>query len=238
MKAPDNPMCDTCDARQRSFFCDLERCDLLDVSINKTYNIYKKGQSVFFEGRRPLGVYCLHSGKIKITKNGINGKEQIVRFTLPGDLLGIRALIGGREYSASAIALEDSVICFISKKVFLDILKKYPDINQCVMIYLSRMLEEAENKMTSLAQKPVRERLAEALILLNEIYNRESPTSISREYSICLSREDLASIVGTATESVIRLLSEFKEEKLISANGRRITLLDIRGIKKVGNIFN
>ncbi|MFC2100604.1 Crp/Fnr family transcriptional regulator [Bacteroidota bacterium] len=238
MKTPDNPMCDTCDARLRSFFCDLERCDLLDVSINKTYNIYKKGQSIFFEGRRPLGVYCLHSGKIKITKNGINGKEQIVRFTLPGDLLGIRALIGGREYSASAIALEDSVICFISKKVFLDILKKYPDINQCVMIYLSRMLEEAENKMTSLAQKPVRERLAEALILLNEIYNRESPTSISREYSICLSREDLASIVGTATESVIRLLSEFKEEKLISANGRRITLLDIRGIKKVGNIFN
>ena len=238
MKNLENPLCEVCSARPRSFFCDLEPFDLLEVSINKTYNFYKKGQIVFYEGKRPLGIYCLNSGKIKITKNGVNGKEQIVRFVMPGDLLGIRSLIGGREYSACATTLEDSMICFIDKKIFLDILKKYPEINQCLMISLSRMLEEAENMMTSLAQKPVRERLAEALIILNDIFNGENNTHEAKNFSICLSREDLANIVGTATETVIRLLSEFKEENLISANGRKITLLDIKGIKKAGNIFD
>ncbi len=234
----ENPLCETCNARPTSYFSDIERCDLLDLSLNKTYNVYKKGQTIFYEGRMPLGVYCLHQGKTKIAKNGISGKEQIVRFVMPGDLIGFRALIGGREYSASATTLEDSVICFISKRNFLDLLKKYPDINHCLMVSLSRMLEEAENRLTSIAQKPVRERLAESLLILNNVFNIQNQKAGEKNYTICLSRDDLANIVGTATETVIRLLSEFKEDKLVSSNGRSITLLDIRGLKKVGNIFD
>lgn len=236
MKNIENPMCENCDARVKSFFADIEKYDLLDLSLNKTYNYYKKGQSIFCEGRRPRGVFCLHSGKIKIHKCGINGKEQIVRFVMPGELLGIRSLISRTNYAATATTLENSVICFISKRNFCALLEKYPEVNNCLMMLLGQMLEEAENKMTSLAQKQVRERLAESLLSINNVFNTNSKIAISKNHAICLSRDDLANIVGTATETVIRLLSEFKDDKLISADGRTITLLDIRGLKKVASI--
>jgi CRP-like cAMP-binding protein len=106
------------------------------------------------------------------------------------------------------------------------------------MVLLSSLLEEAENKMTTLAQKPVRERLAESLLILNNLFRSEGKCKILNENStISLSREDLANIVGTATETVIRLLSEFKEEKLVSISGRSITLLDVDGLKRAGKVY-
>lgn len=198
---------------------------------DKLSTFYKKGQIVFHEGRIPTGIYCLKSGKIKISKIGIDGKEQIVRFVIPGGLLGIRALVSGRHYMATATTLEDSVVCFIGKQTFFEITTKYPDISQCILKNLSKLLEEAEQRMTSLAQKPVRERLAESLLVLDKIFKSEKcPVEKS---TISLSREDLANIVGTATETVIRLLSDFKEENLIAVVGRKIVLLNPDALKKI-----
>lgn len=231
----DNPICSECNVRKKSKFDSLSRNDLIDLSINKTCTFYKKGQTIFYEGKRPNGIFCLHYGKVKIYKNGYNGKEQIVRFATPGQLIGIRSLLGGVDYSASATTLEDSLICFISKQNFLHLLNKYPRISEQLMCELSQLLLEAEEKIISLAQKPVRERLAESLIILNKVYNADKSIN---NYTLTLSREDLANIVGTATETVIRLLSDFKDEKLISTQGRKIMLLDIRGLKKVGRILH
>lgn len=230
--------CKKCTIKSSTCFSELISDDLDELDRNKVSRIYKKGQTIFYEDMLPSGIYCLNKGRIKIAKRGIDGKEQIVRFVLDGGFLGIRALMGERKYTASATTLEDSVVCFINKKTFLAISKKYKNISQCVLTLLCTLLEEAENKLTSIAQKPVRERLAESLLILDNVFNSaykmKNPDNLR---VINLSREDLANIVGTATETVIRLLSEFKDEKLIETEGRKIILTNINGLNNIVNKF-
>lgn len=227
--------CSNCLIRPSTCFNTLSEKDILSINGNKLSTLYKKGQVIFHEGRVPTGIYCLKSGKIKISKIGIDGKEQIVRFVLPGNLLGIRALISGREYRASASTLEDSVVCFITKNAFFGIITRYPEISQCILLSLSSLLEEAEKRMTSLAQKPVRERVAESLLVLDSIY--KSGKCPVEKATISLSREDLANIVGTATETVIRILSDFKEENLITIAGRKIVLINHNGLRQIARFI-
>lgn len=233
-----NPVtCQDCIIRSQSFFSRLCMSDIQKLNENKRMTLYKKGQIIFHEGRMPTGIYCLNTGKAKIYKLGFDGKEQIVRFALPGGLIGIRALLGGRQYSASAKALEDSQVCFIDKTTFFRFTLKYSELSHDLMTTLSFLLEEAENKLTSLAQKPVRERLAETLLILNKIFKPDNGKKPEQDAIISLSREDLANIVGTATETVIRLLSEFKDQKLVEVNGRKIKLLDIEGLTRMGKVY-
>ncbi len=227
--------CRNCFVRSSTCFSDLMPNDMDELVSKKISTVYKKGQTIFYEGMMPTGIYCLHKGKIKIAKQGSDGKEQIVRFVTEGGLLGIRALMGGRKYSASATTLEESVVCYIDQKTFFKLSTKYPDISHCVMTLICALLEEAEIKMTSLAQKPVRERLAEGLLILDELFNKPGGCRTEDEHSITLTREDLANIVGTATETVIRLLSDFKDDKLIEIEGRKIVILDKEGLKKTAN---
>lgn len=223
--------CIACIIRPETCFNTLCKEDILLINGNKLSTLYKKGQVVFHEGRIPTGIYCLKSGKIKISKIGIDGKEQIVRIVVPGNLLGIRALVSGREYRATASTLEDSEVCFINKSTFFSIVTKYPEISQCILTNLSNLLEEAEKRMTSLAQKPVKERVAESLLVLDKIFKSEKcPVEKS---TISLTREDLANIVGTATETVIRILSDFKDDELITIVGRKIILINIDGLKHI-----
>jgi len=216
---------------RKSTFKGIDENDMLDLSIKKTCYFYKKGQIIFYEGKGALGIYCIHSGRVKVYKLGAEGKEQIIRVALPGQLLGLRSVISGRSHSASATALEDSVCCFISKRKFFQLTIKYPDISQRIMVTLSQLLDGAENKITSLAQKSVRERLAETLLTLDETFRSEQQSDGT---IINLSREDLANLVGTATETVIRLLSEFKHDKLVEVRGRKIKLLNKRMLLKIG----
>lgn len=227
--------CRDCIVRSSTCFSDLIKEDMDELVTQKISTVYKKGQTIFHEGMMPTGIYCLHRGRIKIAKHGADGKEQIVRFVLEGGLLGIRALMGGRNYSASATTLEESIVCYIDQKTFFKLTTKYPDISHCVMNLICTLLEEAESKMTSLAQKPVRERLAEGLLILDDLFNKPGACRSNEDHTILLSREDLANIVGTATETVIRLLSEFKDEKLIDTDGRKIILLNKDGLIKTAN---
>lgn len=190
---------------------------------------------VFYEGKTPTGVYCLEKGAVKIYRVGMDGKEQIVRFSTPGSLLGIRSLLSEERYTASAATLEDAVICFISKSFFFHLMNKYPEMKNEIVSYLCEMLKEAEDQIISIAQKSVRERLASSLLVLSRIFNPNGdPVDHPR---ISLPREDLANIVGTATETVIRILRDFKEEQLVSVNGRSITILDTEGLKLTAKAF-
>lgn len=228
--------CKNCIVRSSTCFSDLMPDDMDELANKKISTVYKKGQTIFYEGMMPTGIYCLYKGKIKISRRGIDGKEQIVRFVLEGGLLGIRSLMGGRKYSASATTIEESVVCYIDSKTFFKLTTKYPHISQCVMSLICALLEEAEAKMTSLAQKPVRERLAEGLLILDDLFNGVGGCKVEEGKNvISLPREDLANLVGTATETVIRLLSEFKDEKFIEIEGRKITILDKDGLKKTAH---
>ncbi len=232
-----DPFCSQCKAREKSCFNKLAKSDLDFLNAHKISTFYEKGQHIFYAGRTPTGIFCLLNGKIKISKIGFDGKEQIVRFVLPGQLLGVRALLTDRSYRAFATALEDSTVCYINKDSFFKITDNYPEINHCLLSTLGQLLEEAEEKMTSMAQKPVRERLAESLLFLNTIFKTEEASDIiAQKTNIILPREDMANIVGTATETVIRLLSDFKTEKLIQIEGRKITLINIPDLQRIAKI--
>jgi CRP/FNR family transcriptional regulator, polysaccharide utilization system transcription regulator len=145
----------------------------------------------------------------------------------------LRSLISGRNYANSATTIDDSVVCFINKRKFFQTTIRYPEISTRIMVTLSKLLEEAEQKITSMAQKPVRERLAEALLTLDGVFHSDGcPNTM-----ISLSREDLANMVGTANETVIRLLSEFKQEKIVAVKGRKIFILDKKGLQKVAKVY-
>ena len=223
--------CANCLVKSSNCFAKLPAEDISYVSSYKSSTVTRRGQIIFHEGRTPQGVYCLNEGKVKIFRLGNDGKEQVVRIVTPSSFFGLRALISGWNYSTSAVTLEDSVICLIPKRPFLKVTLKNPEVSHCLMVFLSSMLEEAENKLTSLAQKPVKERLAETLITLHDVFNKQGGNN-----HINLSRTDLANIIGTATESVIRLLSELKDEKIINISGRKIIILNFDKLRKIGKL--
>ncbi|GEP95040.1 Crp/Fnr family transcriptional regulator [Chitinophaga cymbidii] len=199
----------------------------------KQCNLYKKGQVIFQEGAHPYGIYCINTGKVKLSHSGDEGRDQIIRLVKPGDLIGYKALISNEPYTATATVLEDSAVCFIPRDVFLQVLQKDTALSLRMMQILTSELRRAETKITHLAQKPVRERLAETLLTLKETYGLEED---EQTINVTLSREEIANLVGTATESAIRLLSEFKKEKVIDLPGKKIRILRLQQLIKMANL--
>ena len=226
--------CIDCNCREAGImdFCSVD--ELQDIADTKNCNVYKKGQVVFSEGNHPFGIHCLNEGKVKLTKISSDGKEQIVRLAKPGDVLGYRAMIAGDVYNASAVALEDTKVCFIPNQTFFAVLEKNISLSHNLTKLLATVLGSAEDKIKELATKPVRERLAEALLLVYRTYAKEK----EEEFTISLSREDLASIVGTAKETVIRFLSEFKEEQIVKTQGSKITILNVEALQSIVGLYD
>lgn len=204
-----------------------------DITRQKVCNLYRKGQVLFNEGAYPFGVYCINSGKIKLSHLGDDGKEQITRLLKAGDIIGYRALLSGDRYNGSAVVLEDAHVCFIPRELFLHALKTDPTLAFEMMKLLSDELKQAELKVTHLAQKPVRERLAETLLFIQETYGYEGD---NKTLNVRLSREEIANLVGTATESTIRLLSEFKRDGILDLDGKKIKVLDVKELVKTANL--
>lgn len=225
--------CKECLSFGKSCFKILNTSDLKKLEKYKVVDYYKKNEIVFRSGHTPTGLFCLSSGKVKISKNGLDGKEQIIRIATPGSMIGLRALFANSEYYCSAKTLEDSSICFIPKTLFSELQDKYSELSCCMMTTLSRMLSEAEEKNDINGSKPVRERVAETLVNLYNIYVNHPSLKSNENKCICIKRDDLANIAGTATETVIRLLSSFKEDKVISIEGRSIYVKDLNKLKKI-----
>ncbi|MFH1297628.1 MAG: Crp/Fnr family transcriptional regulator [Bacteroidota bacterium] len=228
--------CLCCTEAFRSFFSKLTPEDLHTVQLQKVVRQYKKGFKIFFEGNKPNGVYCVKSGHIKLFKHGSYGREHITRLAFPGEFIGLKALLTGTTYSVSAQALEDSVLCFIGKTEFFQLTLRYPEFSSALIAYLSKQLVDAEEKMISLAHRPVRERLASVLLYL---YEHFLLPSVSPENAyLNLARKDLADMVGTAPETVIRLLAEWKEKKIVSIKGRKIFIHNETDLKKISGCFS
>jgi CRP-like cAMP-binding protein len=228
-----NPECAHCAKRFTNLFCDSKFDVLNEINTEKICTSYKKGEYIFKEGTRPHGVFCVNYGKIKLSKSGDDGKEQITRLVKAGDPLGYRSLLSGDSYSSSAIAIEDCGVCFIPKEIFMGILKTDSSLTFEMMKLLSDDLKKAELQLIHLAQKPVRERVAEALLFIKETYGFDED---GKTINAAFSREDIANIVGTATETTIRLLSEMNKDKIIQLNGKKITIIDLPKLIKTANI--
>ncbi len=216
--------CSTCGARKSSLFgsfCDQETSG---VDTVKVCSFYKKNQPLFIEGSFPRGVYCLNQGKVKVFARGDEGKEQIIHIAKEGDIIGFRAMFSGDPYRVSASTLEECNICFIAKEEFLDMIDTNTSLRNGIIKELSKELGDRALFITNMAQKSVRERLAFALLILGDIYGDEP---------INLTREDMANFVGTATETLIRLLKDFKEEGVIEIHTRKLEILDKERLFKI-----
>jgi len=229
----ERPDCLNCKVFKRSYFSTLENDDLENLKYEKSASFYKTGQIVYQEDSRAMGVYCLNSGKIKLYKVDNEGREQIVRFVIAGELFGYSSVTGSRYHMVTAEAVEDSTVCFINAILFSELTTRYPEILKTLLNALGTLLNDAEDRMISLARKPVRERLAESLLNLCRKFH---PEGCMNGNVLNLPREDLANMVGSATETIIRLLSEFREEGLIAIEGRKIILKNVKILKKVANL--
>lgn len=229
-----NNHCDECPSKGEGIFCELEKASLDEVSRQKITNVFKKGQTLFVEGTPPYGLYCISEGNVKVTKTGINGKESIVRVAKAGDVLGHRSIFTDQFYSATATAMEDTKVCFIDKKYILKLVQTEPSIACNLVFKLGRDLGRSEEKVASFTQKNVFERLAEVLLLLKESHGKTLQDG-KILIDINLTRDELASLVGTATETVIRFVSELKEENVISQDGKKII---IKNEEKLLNFAN
>ena len=229
------PKCQHCQARFKSVFCDLSEEDLNTLNLSKGCNTFKKGQVIFNEGSFAHGIFCMNSGKVKIAQAGDEGKEQIVRFAKDGDILGYQTLLSGDKYSCSATAIDDASICFIPKNTFFNLIAKNANLSMEIMKLLAHDLEKAEHKITDLAQKPVRERMAEALLFLKETYGYENDNAT---INVILSREEIANMVGTTRETATRLLSEFKDDNIVELVGKKIKILNHQKLVTTANVFD
>lgn len=205
-----------------------------EIEAAKICSTVKKNDTIFREGSYASGVYCINAGKIKLSMLGDEGKEQIIRMAKPGDIIGYKALLSGDRYSASAVALEDCNVCFIPREIFLAILQKDAALSFEMMKILSNELKNAEGKITHLAQKPVRERVAETILFLKETYGIDKDNNVN----VTLSREEIANLVGTATETTIRLLSEFNKDQIIELSGKKIKILNYNKLVKTANLYD
>jgi CRP-like cAMP-binding protein len=216
--------CTNCASKDLGVFADLDQSILNQLSDAKVSNLYKKGQTLFVEGNPSFGLYCISEGNIKITKLGVQGKENIVRLASAGDILGHRSIFTQEYYSATATALENTRVCFIDKKYIMRMVQENASVAHKIIQRLGRDLGASEEKVASFSQKNVLERVAELLLLLKEGHGEK--IGDDWKINLKLTREEMASYLGTATETLIRCISELKEEGLISQSGKHILIKD------------
>jgi CRP/FNR family transcriptional regulator, polysaccharide utilization system transcription regulator len=205
--------------------------------LNEYSNIVPltKSEILFKEGESPAGLYIITKGKIKVYRTGNEGKEQIVRLSNQGDLVGYRALIGDGDYKSGAATLEESTVCFIPKEIVQRVMEGNILIYKRIIALLTDDLQFAEQKIKELAQKPVRERVADALLQLKNKYGYDKDAIT---INISMSREELANLVGTATETLIRILSDFKKDKMIDLDHRKIKIMNLEQLERTAHLYD
>jgi CRP-like cAMP-binding protein len=223
--------CEQCIVREFSSLKALNKEELVKLSDCKASHTIKKGDVIFEEGDTINGIYCIKDGVCKLTKLSPNGKDHIVKLIKKGELLGQRSMISDEPVNLSAIAIEDMEVCFIPKSEVMGFFDKNNQFSMNVMKTICSDLKEADDHMVNLAQKTVKERLAETLLYLLNTFGKNNDNTLK----IQLSREELASMIGTATESCIRLLSDFNKLGLVELSGKKIILKDINGLKKIAD---
>ncbi|MBL7785366.1 MAG: Crp/Fnr family transcriptional regulator [Chitinophagales bacterium] len=233
MKCTTKHSCEDCLTKSISVFRHLPNDQINNLSQQKSCMLFKKGQYVFSEHSYPLGLYCISSGKIKLSALGLDGKEQILRFAKNGNIVGYRALLCNETYHCSAIAIEDTSICFIPKDLFFQLIVQNPALSLEIMQLLGNDLKDAEDHIVSLSQKNVRERVAEALLFFKAVYGLEND---QKTIQIKLSREEIADYVGTSTETAIRFLSEFNADGIIQTEGKKIKILNLAKLTQTANL--
>ena len=225
--------CKKCFVKEFTAFQALSSEELEEVSHHKNEMRFKRGDIIFREGSLLNGVFCVKKGKCKLTKLSPNGKDQIVKFIKEGGMLGHRSVLSEEPVNLSVVALEEVRVCFIPKSDVVKSIHANKHFSKSMFKVVCHELKDAHSKLTNMAQKTVRERLADTLLFLDETFGEDAQGYLN----IRLSREEIANTIGTSTESAIRSLSEMNKEQLVFLFGKKIKLLKKKRLKTIGLRF-
>lgn len=221
--------CENCIIRQLNSLKALKKDELKRISDSKVTKIIKKGEVIFDEGEKLNGVFCVRSGVSKLSKMSNNGKDQIIKIATKGELLGQRSVISEEKTNLSAIALDDMEVCYVPKNHLKECIDGNVEFTKAILVHMANDLKFADNVIVNMAQKTVKQRIAEAVMYLEKNFGVDEEGYIS----MTLTREDIASVVGTAKEACIRTLSSFKKEGWISTDGKRIKIEDEKALYRM-----
>lgn len=194
---------------------------------------YKKNQVIYTEGHRSQQLFCLIEGKVKIYREGVGGRTQIMRVIKPVEYFGYRAYFADEPFVTAAAAFEPSTICAIPMNIISKMVEENNKLAMFFIKLLSIDLGKSDERTVNLTQKHIRGRLAESLLFLKETYGLEEDGAT---ISIFLSREDLANLSNMTTSNAIRTLSLFASERLIATDGRKIKIIDEEALKKISRV--
>ncbi len=228
-----NPYIEKCLEWPDSVFKGLNTKDKETIAGHHTIAHIRKGDFLFSEGEKSRGLIFLASGKAKVFKEGVGGRDQIIQMVRQYSFIGYRALFSENIWSFSASAIEDSDICTLEKHTLVKLLKKNADLTIKFTRILAEELSFSNNRTISLTQKHIRGRLAESLIVLRNTYGFDED---GRTLNVSLSREDIASLSNMTTSNAIRTLSGFSSDGIIGVRGRRITILDPVNLEHISNL--
>ena len=200
---------------------------------NARFVSFKKNEIIYIENDTPEDLMCLLKGKVKIYKDGVGGRSQIIRMIRPVQYFGYRAYFANEPYVTSASAFEPSQVCLISMKIVEHFLRNNGNLAMFFIQLLSFDLGVTDERVVNLTQKHIRGRLAESLLFLKENYGLENDGAT---IGIYLSREDLANLSNMTTSNAIRTLSIFENERIISLDGRKIKIIDVDKLHKISRI--
>ncbi len=221
--------CITCGVRKNSLFRELSAENLQVLNQMKVTIPYRKRQVIFCEGNTPFGLYCVNSGMVKVYKLTKDNQQQIMRLAQAGDWLGYRALFADEPYRATAEAMTNCLLCFFEKKDFFRYFQEVPQLFFTVVKKLGRELGIAEDHICAILSQPVRQRLAELLLSLKEVFG--APEGKAYRLTLPLSRKEMAALIGTTQQTVVRFLMEFRRKGYITFNGKQYTILDISALE-------
>ena len=220
-------------------FCTPEQKEYLGK--NAVCCNYRKGDLIFHENHPAFSVFFIVSGKVELWKEAIYAQKQVIRFAMNGDLIGYRgAIMKNANYQLSATTLEDSVICSIEKNVFAKVLSENATLNHQILLNYINELEKVESRLRNLVNMNVREKVAEALLILQEtiirpeeIIGKEHKNPDQEGIRIPLSRQTIADVAGTCMGRVVKQIAEFRSEKILSGRGKNIVILKPEKLKDI-----
>lgn len=226
-------LCQICMDSPHSLLSELNSAAKAKIIATTVCTTYKKGELIYKESELPSGLHCLLTGKVKIFKDGIGGRQQIVRMANPIGFIGYRAFFAEEIHIASAEALEESIICRIKTELILEIVRNTPDLAMSIIRALATDLGFSHRRTVTLTQKHIRGRLAEALLVLKDTYGYEND---NRTLKICLTREDIANLSNMTTANAIRTLSNFATEGIVELDGKKIIITDKEKLEQINNM--
>lgn len=225
-----DPYIELCLEGSSSIFKGIIQKDKELLIEQHSVSVFSKGRYLFREGDKARGLLCLASGKVKVFKEGVGGRSQILKMVKQQGLIGYRNLFVDQTWTFSATALEESAICIFDKVLINKLLKKYPDMAIKLMKSISDELSFANNRLVSLTQKHIRGRLAESIVILRDTYGFEAD---GRTLRVLMSREDMANLSNMTTSNAIRTLSTLENDRIIEIAGRRISIIDNAHLEQI-----